>query len=220
MSMRNRKPFVLSVAGAVALGAAATACSMSGDNLSYVPPAYGANGYCYYVNSPLEVNYLWNSGLCPRAWHPMLMPMAWYAMYAPYYDSVGYYGRFPSRYQHSYVTVVHRWEGQHKSAISSYGKKATWKGTDGKRYSGNNVQKQLKSGKGSFGSGNMRSKGFSSQKTSPKSGGGFWGSTNKGSGFGSGSRSGGSKSSGWGSGSKSGSGFSSGSRGGFSSGRR
>jgi hypothetical protein len=157
------KRLTLLSAGIVLGGAALTACGNNQgyvEDVAYTPPAYGVNGQCYYVNDPLEVVAMQNAGLCPRTWHPVIMPLWWHSMYAPYYDSYGYYGRFPSSYQRSYVTVVHKWESQHKSDMNRFGGQAKWKGSNGKTFSGSVVQKELKSGKASFGGGNMRSKGF------------------------------------------------------------
>lgn len=129
--------------------------------VSYVPPPYPA-GQCYYVNSPLEVQYQVQSGLCQASWLPTLMPLAYHARYSAYYDSPAYYNVYvPVESRTTYVTTVRTFETTNKATIDTEAKNATWKGTDGKTYDGAKVQQQQQSGKASFGGGDVRSSGFS-----------------------------------------------------------
>jgi len=144
-----------------------TACGQSA-GAYYVPPAYGQNNQCYYVNDPIEVTGpggLYDAGLCPRTWTPYLMPVTYHYMYAAFYDSPAYYQSYvPVSYRTTYTTYVTTFEKSpdYQKNESQYASQATWKDNKGKTVPGSTVQKQEQSGKASFGGGSVRSSGFSS----------------------------------------------------------
>ncbi len=124
---------------------------------------------CWIASDYHEAALLAASGACPNAWVPILMAslsqgLYWHEMYAPYFDSYGYYGRYvPAPYRQTYISNVTVFETHYHTQIvqAETSSAAKWKGSDGKPYTGQTVSKYVQSGKASFGSGNIRSQGYS-----------------------------------------------------------
>lgn len=172
---------------AIAAAGLVAGCGPAAPPLSYAPAAYGELGSCYYVDSPAEVVALQAAGLCPSAWAPVLMPLYWHARYASYYDSDRYYGAYvPAPRRSVYVTNVTVFERSHRSDIDHQQASGSYRGSDGKSYTG----AQARAGRNGGGartsgggggsrssSGTARSSGgesrrSSSSRTSTRSGGG------------------------------------------------
>lgn len=157
---------------AAASAALLSGCGPSAPPLSYAPAAYGELGSCYYVDSPAEVVALQAAGLCPSTWVPVLMPLYWHAMYASYYDSDRYYGAFvPAPRRSVYVTHVHVFESSHRSDIDRQRASGSYKGSDGKRYTGAQASSGrngggARSSGGGGGSRTARSSGVDSRRSS------------------------------------------------------
>lgn len=146
----------------VAVVALLSGCGPSAPPLSYAPAAYGELGSCYYVDSPAEVVALQAAGLCPSTWAPVLMPLYWHARYADYYDSDRYYGAYvPAPRRSVYVTHVHVFEHDHPADIARQRVTATYKGSDGKSYTGTQARAGRNGGgaRSSGGGGGSRSSG-------------------------------------------------------------
>ncbi len=136
------------LAAALALAAATLGAGCSRQPVAYGPAAYGETGHCYYVDDPAEAIALQVAGLCPSGWVPTIMPVYWHARYAMFYDSPTYYNRYvPVATRTVYVTHVHTFETAHSSDITRQRASATYKGSNGKSYTGSKVSP------GSFGGG-------------------------------------------------------------------
>lgn len=109
--------------------------------VAYAPTSMGANGHCYYLDDPQEAYNLIAAGLCQPGWTPMMMPVDFHYAYADYLASPAYYNTYvPVRYRSGWnnqwgtkstfyttnITIIHTKE-----------KTATYKGSDGKPYTGN-----------------------------------------------------------------------------------
>ncbi len=137
---------ILAAAAALTVSALGAGCSRQ--PVAYGPAAYGETGQCYYVDDPAEAIALQAADLCPSGWVPAPMPLYWHARYAMYYDSPGYYNRYvPAQSRTVYVTHVHTFESKHSADIARQRPSATYKGSDGKSYTGSKVSP------GSFGGG-------------------------------------------------------------------
>jgi hypothetical protein len=147
------RPLALAVMIA-ATAATLTACGGSGQPVTYAPAAYGANGQCYYVDSPAEAIALERAGLCPPSWHPAPMPVSWLEEYYPYYDSPAYYDTYvPARVRTVYVTRQRSFGASHRSAITTLTRKATYRGSNGSTVRGTKLGGKTRFGSGtSFGS--------------------------------------------------------------------
>jgi hypothetical protein len=118
--MKRFKVAVLAFALLLGIGA----CGSSGAGYA-VPTAYGVTGYCYYVETPLEVAYLYNAGLCPRTWVAWPMPVAWHNSYYGYYASPRYYQHYaPVSYRTSWVRTQKAYYAPRKSTIKAAQAKA------------------------------------------------------------------------------------------------
>ena len=112
------------------------------------------------------------------------MPVYWHSRYADFYDSPDYYGRYvPAASRTVYVTHVHTFETAHSADITRQRPTATYRGSNGKSYTGSKVSAGsfgggARSGGGGGGarssSGTARSSGAgsSSRSSSSRSGGG------------------------------------------------
>lgn len=101
--------------------------------LAYRPAAFGENGHCYYAQSPLETQMLFDQGLCDRSWVPMLMPSLWHQRYYNYYSSPAYYTVYvPAGSRSTYQTSESTFGSTNRSAINQEAPKATYKGSNGK----------------------------------------------------------------------------------------
>lgn len=137
--MRRNRRAPLLVALIASVGLLATACG-GDDNPcggDCRPSSYGENGRCYYVDSPAEVNGLWERNYCPRTWVPYPMPIYWHDRYAPYYAGPGYYNTFvPVAQRPVYIsqqaTYVNSRQGEIKSAVAQ----ASYQGANGKTVPG------------------------------------------------------------------------------------
>lgn len=172
------------VAGAV-LVTAALAVGCSSQPLTYAPAAYGANGDCYYVNSPAEAIALQAAGLCPRSWVPTLMPVVWEDEYYSYYDSSAYYDTYvPARVRTVYVRTETTFGKTNRTAIASRSKTATYRTSTGMTVKGTQVTSKTQFGSGKsfgksgqkYGGGSLRS----GTSTGSKSGTSKSGSTGSG----------------------------------------
>lgn len=164
---------------AVSVTAFLAGCGGQPDAVSYVPAAYGELGSCYYVDSPAEVVALQAAGLCPSTWAAVLMPLYWHARYADFYDSDRYYGTYVPRSSRSvYVTHIRVFERSHRSDIDRQRSTATYKGSDGKSYTGTQARAGRNGGgaRSSGGGGGARSSSgtvrSSSYRTTRTGGGG------------------------------------------------
>ncbi len=157
---RPARPLLLLLVAAIAL----TSCGL---NLGpdrwvtqdvYRPAAFGENGQCYYVLDPNEVDALIADGLCQPAWRVTPAPAYWVARYAPYYDSPAYYDVYvrPDRRPLFRERQV-AWEKVNSGLISSERARSTWVNAKGTPVAGTKVDYA----KASFGSGRLRSTGFS-----------------------------------------------------------
>jgi hypothetical protein len=180
VTILGRLAAVLTVVAVI--GAAVAGCG-SNTPVTYSPAAYGANGTCYYLNSPAEVTALQNAGLCPRSWVAGPMPLAWEEMYYPYYSSPAYYDTYvPVSVRHVYVTRVTTFGSTHSSAIKTQSARATYKSSTGKTVTGQTVtvskakfgsgtvSKSLGGGSGRVGSGTSGKTGSGSVSRSGTSG--------------------------------------------------
>lgn len=120
--MRRRLPLILLAVVAflsvpVLSGCGTPAPYVGGCAGTCQPPAYGADGHCYYVDDPAEVVALQAAGLCPVNWTPIIMPSPWRSQYAWYYDSPRYYGTYvPPARRTTYITHVHVYESHNPQA--------------------------------------------------------------------------------------------------------
>lgn len=162
---RIKSRLALLAGGALIAGGAATACSSQ--PVAYEPAAYGANGTCYYIQSPAEAYALQQAGLCPRGWGIGMAPLYWQEMYWPYYSSPAYYGVYvPSPLRTTYVSVERTFYNQHTSAVRTASSTASYRSSTGKTVTGKTViasKAQFGSGKsfstaaGQYGSGSLKS---------------------------------------------------------------
>jgi hypothetical protein len=123
---------------------------------------------CYAVDSLSEVIALTAAGLCPHPGGPvvaMLMNniaqgVLWHQRYYRYYDDSSYYNHYVQASSRTiYVQHIHTFEATNATEIKQQAKSpdAKWKGSDGKVQTGAAVSQYVATGKGSFGSGNVRS---------------------------------------------------------------
>lgn len=170
------KRFIASAAvigGLIGGALSVTACGalnsneLGGGQVSYEPYAYGANGQCYYVQSPAEAIALEAAGLCPSGWVPAPMPAYWLNEYYLYYSSQAYYTHYvPVRIRTHYVTTERAYGTSHRAVIASAASKARYTGSDGSTATGTVVARKAKVGSGSagttFGSGKRGTSGYTS----------------------------------------------------------
>lgn len=143
------------IISAVALAAALTGCGSNSTPVSYAPAAYGANGQCYYDQSPAEATALLAAGLCPAGWVPTPMPLAWQEEYWGYYSSPSYYNSYvPMSYRTVYVTHETTFHTTYAAQINTASAKAVYKGSNGKTVTG------PKTGTVQFGGGSARQQSF------------------------------------------------------------
>jgi hypothetical protein len=143
------------IAATAVIAAALAACSNNGTPVSYAPAAYGANGQCFYDQSPAEATALLAAGLCPAGWVPTPMPLAWQEEYYSYYSSPGYYNSYvPVSYRTVYVTHETTFHTTYATQINSASSKAVYKGSNGKTITG------PKTGTVQFGGGSGRQQSF------------------------------------------------------------
>jgi hypothetical protein len=114
-------------------------------DVGLVPAAYGENNHCYYVSDPYEVQNLKLTGLCPTHWTPMKMPSYWLYAHAAFYTSPAYYDVYvPAAERTTYTqTYGESWKKNNWTNIQKNFSKGSWKGMDGKTYSGDEVQKRF-----------------------------------------------------------------------------
>lgn len=137
------------------------ACSNSPDDDVYRPAAFGENGQCYYVQDKSEADAMIADGSCDRSWAATPMPAYWLFMYAPFYHSPAYYDQYvPSHRRNTFISRTNAWEKNPTNIkqIDAAKSRATWKNSEGKTVAGTRINYT----KAGFGSGNVRSGGFSS----------------------------------------------------------
>lgn len=144
---------------ALGLTAALTLTGCGGTAPTYRPTAYGENGHCYYLNSPLEVDQLRRDGLCPGNWTPMAAPSPWLYRYGSYYYSPAYVSHYvPGPARNSTLSTGTTFLRDHKADVSAAQRDATYvtikDGKPGKTVPASKIAKQVSSGK--FGGGNAR----------------------------------------------------------------
>jgi hypothetical protein len=133
----NQVRRALATIAALSIALLALAGCGSHRDIGYAPDAYGESGHCYYVDDPSEVATLIATGHCPSSWTAAPMPTYWHARYSTYYDSTDYYNTYvPAPRRAVYVTHVTTFEKVHAADITRQAPSATYKGTDGKKYTG------------------------------------------------------------------------------------
>lgn len=190
----RRKNLITSVLAFAAIGGAvlmsAAGCGSSSQPVAYAPAAYGANGQCYYVNSPAEAVALQNAGLCPRSWAATLMPLAWGETYYDYYDSPAYYNTYvPARYRTVYIHTETRFGTTYRSSIRTMSKTATYRTSAGTTVKGSAITSKTRFGSGSsfgsagtrYGGGSGRSGSYSGSSSTRS--GGYGGGSGRSGGF-------------------------------------
>lgn len=148
--MRNRLVTGVLAAAAITAALVTAGCGSTGNgqDVTYAPAAYGANGQCYYINSPAEAVALEQAGLCPAGWVPTLMPLSWEQEYYAYYDSPAYYNRYvPVRYRTVYIHTESAFGRTYHTAILTQSRTAVYKSSTGSTVHG------YKAGTVKFGSG-------------------------------------------------------------------
>lgn len=163
-----RKILGVVLALSVALTLAACGSGEEEDPGTFRPVAYGQDERCYYLDEadlnlngiPDEVDELRKDGLCQSAWAATYMPQWWLIAYAPYYFSPAYYDRYvPAPRRNLYRSRAGAFEKSHAGYIEAARTTTVWY---------NNKSKAIAHGDrfsyktASFGSGNLRSGGFSS----------------------------------------------------------
>lgn len=165
-----------------------------GGDVTYAPAAYGevigGIGHCYYVQDPAEVTYLYGGGLCPHTWVATLAPVYWHERYFSYYDSPAYYTHYvPVGSRTVFISTQRTFYSSYRVQISSQSRYASYRGSNGRTYTGTKVGSTKFGSGSSFGSAGQRygggSRGGSGSGSgySGRSGSGGSGSRGSGGGF-------------------------------------
>lgn len=160
------------------------------DEVTYAPAAYGevigGIGRCYYVTDPAEIGYLYAANLCPHTWIAYPMPLYWHQRYFTYYSSPAYYTRFvPVGSRTVYISSQRTFYTTYRVQVSAQTRYASYRGSDGRNYSGSKVDAaKFRSGTPS-GSGQQNGAGSARGGSGGGSSGRIGGSGSSGSGSGS-----------------------------------
>ncbi|MEV5710093.1 hypothetical protein [Actinoallomurus sp. NPDC052274] len=147
--MKNNRLLAATLAGVV-LMPGLVACH--GEDVTYVPAAYGVPGHCYYAYSPDEVGYLYAAHLCPAGWVATPMPVWWHERYYRYYASPAYYTHYvPVRVRTVYVTSQRTFYRTYRVQIVQQSRYATYKGSNGRTVSGAKAGRRFGAGPSSAG---------------------------------------------------------------------